>query len=94
MADREKDLPECCGKRMVNILSPTMVSVDIQPYQAVAVDKRSGKRPYITSRKEHKEFLRRNDYVEMPDAPKKRELRGDFDCKKELIQATKKVLCT
>lgn len=93
IADREKDLPTCHGKRMKNILSASMVNEDIKPYRAVAVDKRSGEKPYITSRKAHKEFLRRNDYVELPDQPSaKRELRGDFDCKKELIHATKKVL--
>jgi putative FmdB family regulatory protein len=92
VADRENDLPLCCHKRMRNILSAVMINEDIKPYRAVAVDKKTGERPFITSRKAHKEFLRRNDYVEMPDAPKKRELRGDFDNKKELIQATKQVL--
>jgi putative FmdB family regulatory protein len=93
IADREKNLPECHGKRMKNILSATMVNEDIKPYKAVAVDKRTGERPYITSRKAHKEFLRRNDYVELPSVENKpRPVRGDFDCKKELIQATKKVL--
>lgn len=95
IADREKDLPFCCGTVTTNILSPTMVTEDIQPYRAVAIDKRNGERPYITSRKAHKEFLRRNGYVEMPDTTtKSREIRGDFDCKPELIQATKKVLGT
>ena len=94
IADREKDLPDCCGHRMHNILSASMVNEDIKPYRAMAVDKKSGELPYITSRKAHKEFLKRNGYVEMPDMPKKREVRGDFDCKNELIQATKKVLNT
>lgn len=92
--DREKDLPMCCGSLTHNILSPTMINDDIKPYRAIANDKNTGERPYITSRREHKEFLRRNGYVEMPDAPKERVLRGDFDSKKELIQATKKVLGT
>lgn len=92
--DREKDLPLCCGNAMHNILSPSMINADIQPYRAIAIDKASGERPYITSRRQHKEFLRRNGYVEMPDAPKERPIRGDFDCKKELSHATKKVLGT
>jgi hypothetical protein len=93
IADREKNLPLCHNQPMKNILSASMVNVDITPYMAVAVDKKTGKKPYITSRKAHKEFLRRNDYVELPEAkPYKRELRGDFDLKKDLIQATKKVL--
>jgi hypothetical protein len=94
IAEREKDLPVCCGAQTHNVLSATMVNTDIQPYRAVAIDKQSGERPYITSRKAHKEFLRRNGYVEMPDPPKPRDIRGDFDSKKELIHATKKVLGT
>lgn len=95
IAEREKDLPVCCGASTRNILSPSMVTADIQPYRAVAVDKETGKAPYITSRKAHREFLRRNGYVEMPDMPTKpREIRGDFDSTKELVHATKKVLGT
>jgi hypothetical protein len=36
---------------------------DIQPYQAMAVDKKTGVAPMITSRREHNEFLKRNDFV-------------------------------
>jgi hypothetical protein len=82
VAERESHLPECCGRKMHNIT----------PYRAVAVDKKTGERPLITSRHQHREFLKRNDYVEMPDLPRKREVRGDFDVKKELIDATKQVL--
>lgn len=94
IAEREKDLPLCCGATTHNVLSATMVNADITPYRAIAIDKRSGERPYITSRKDHRDFLRSNGYVEMPDLPKERPLRGDFECKPELIQATKKVLGT
>lgn len=38
---------------------------DIDPYQAIATDVATGKRPNITSRSQHREFLRRNGYVEM-----------------------------
>jgi putative FmdB family regulatory protein len=78
VAERESHLPECCGRKMHNIISATRINVDITPYRAVAVDKKTGER--------------RNDYVEMPDLPRKREVRGDFDVKKELIDATKQVL--
>lgn len=40
---------------------------DIQPYMTAAVDKELGKRIPINSRREHREFLRRNGYVEFPD---------------------------
>jgi putative FmdB family regulatory protein len=92
VAERESHLPECCGRKMHNIISATRINVDITPYRAVAVDKKTGERPLITSRHQHREFLKRNDYVEMPDLPRKREVRGDFDVKKELIDATKQVL--
>lgn len=42
---------------------------DIQPYQAVAVDARTGKVPRIGSRREHREFLRANNYVEVGNEP-------------------------
>lgn len=44
---------------------PTMVQTDIQPYMSVAVDKETGKRVGVQSRKQHREFLARNDYVEV-----------------------------
>jgi hypothetical protein len=37
---------------------------DIAPYQAVAVDCATGDAPYITSRSKHREFLKRNGYIE------------------------------
>jgi hypothetical protein len=48
------------------------IQPDIQPYQAMAVDKATGKAPMITSRREHNEFLKRNDFVCVGnDAPTK-----------------------
>ena len=44
--------------------SPQIIS-DIQPYQAVAVDVATGKPPKIGSRSEHREFLKRNNYIEL-----------------------------
>jgi len=42
---------------------------DIQPYRAVAVDKRTGKVPTLGSRREHREFLKENNYVEIGNEP-------------------------
>jgi hypothetical protein len=43
---------------------------DIQPYQAVAVDVASGgKAPMITSRAEHRAYLKRNGYFEVGNEP-------------------------
>lgn len=62
---------------------PTMVQADIQPYISVAFDKETGKRAEIHSRKQHREFLRRNDYVEvgneMGDTGKRRGNDGPAD---------------
>jgi putative FmdB family regulatory protein len=57
-----------CGVPMVQQLSASYVRGDIAPYMAMAGDM-AGK--YITSRKEHREFLKRNRLVEVgTDAPK------------------------
>ncbi len=54
--------PFCsCGTQMAKVISaPAMVIPDIQPYKAVAGDQR-----WITSRKQHREFLRENSLVEV-----------------------------
>lgn len=38
---------------------------DIEPYRAVAEDVATGNAPVITSRSAHREFLRRNNYLEV-----------------------------
>lgn len=52
--------------RKVLEIMPTMVSPDIQPYKAVGGDM-AGK--HITSRKEHREFLKRNRFIEVGNEP-------------------------
>lgn len=37
---------------------------DLEPYQAVATDRAIGKPPIIMGRRQHREFLARNHYVE------------------------------
>lgn len=41
------------------------IIADIQPYITCAVDKETNKRVIINSRKQHREFLTRNNYVEI-----------------------------
>ena len=51
-----------------------MIQADINSYMSAAVDKETGRRVVINSRKQHREFLARNDYVEMGNefkAPKR-----------------------
>lgn len=54
---------------------------DIDPYKTVAADI-SGKRIRVGSRREHREFLKRNELMEvgndMPKSAPQREIRGDF----------------
>lgn len=50
---------------------------DIDPYKPAAVDKNTGQRPVISGRRQHKEFLRNNGYIEIGNsyvAPKREEL--------------------
>lgn len=73
IAERD-DCPEHCGQPMTRKIMPTSVQADINPYRSVAVDKETGKPVIVNSRKQHREFLSRNDYVEVGnEAPKFRE---------------------
>ena len=69
--DDRDDAPDHCGKQMVRKIMPTSVQADINPYRSVAVDKETGKPVVINSRKQHREFLKKNDYIEVGnEAPK------------------------
>lgn len=46
-------------------LSRPMVISDIREYRAVAIDGATGKRPMITGRRQHREFLQRNGLREL-----------------------------
>ena len=59
------DCPEHCGESMERRIMPTSVQADHTDYISAAFDKESGKRVSIRSRKQHREFLARNDYVEV-----------------------------
>lgn len=53
-----------------------MVIGDLPEYRAAAADKDTGKRPMIGGRRQHREFLARNDYREAGNdyvAPKREE---------------------
>lgn len=69
----------------------TMIMPDIKPYQAMATDIATGTAPVIKSRSEHRDYLRRNGYIEIGnEKPKGRtEIRGDFNVRRELTQAAR-----
>lgn len=61
---------------------------DIQPYKAVAVDKRTGKVPTLGSRREHREFLKANNYVEVGNDPFRAPLQHEApDSRRDIKQA-------
>jgi putative FmdB family regulatory protein len=83
------DAPMCCGTRMGRVISAPHVNPDIAPYKAVAGD-RAGQ--WITSRKEHKEFLKRNRFTEVGNEPI-RPIKNDFRPRKgEIVQELKRVV--
>lgn len=60
------------------------VMSDIKPYQAVGTDIAIGAPPIIGGRRQHREFLRRNDYIEVGnEKPIQRKAPGDYLCKKD-----------
>lgn len=68
--DLDEPWPQACyghfGQR--NSASIQIIK-DIEPYKAVAVDARTGKVPVLKSRREHREFLKANRYVERGNEP-------------------------
>ena len=76
--DLDKPWPvNCYGHFQANPSGSSLQIIkDIEPYRAVAEDKRTGKVPVIRSRVEHREFLKANGYHERgndPIRPKKPE---------------------
>ncbi len=65
VAERHAGAPICHGRMQLEIM-PTMVSPDIAPYKAMSGDKMG---QMITSRKEHREFLKRNRFIEVGNEP-------------------------
>lgn len=56
------------------------VMSDLEPYKAVAAEKHTGQRPVIGGRRQHREFLRRNGYIEVGNdfaVPRREELSRD-----------------
>jgi hypothetical protein len=64
--DLEEPWPNACfGHFQANSRGGLQIIKDIEPYQAVAADVATGSAPVIKSRREHREFLKRNGYVEV-----------------------------
>jgi len=93
VAKMNHEIPLHCGKPMQRRITVPMIMPDAAAYRAVAIDKKTGKAPTIEGRAQHREFLKRNGYVEVGnDVPTKRTLQGDFNVRKELNEVTKKAM--
>lgn len=90
LADFEKILLPCrCGGARYRKISTPAVMADIQPYQAMGVDVATGTAPMITSRSQHRDYLRRNNYVEVGNevpAPKRTEAITDKEIGRQVKQ--------
>lgn len=70
-----------------------MVMSDIKDYRAVAVDVATGTTPVITSRSRHREFLKRNGFIEVGnEAPKRKKYEGDHNVRPELERVAREIL--
>jgi hypothetical protein len=86
--ERHTGAPHCHGRMSLEIM-PTMVSPDIAPYMAVAGDKMG---QMIGSRREHKEFLKRNRFTEVGSDPVKPIKNNTRPKKGEVAAELKKVI--
>lgn len=69
--DLDKPWPDACYGHFGSQAQRRGIQIikDIDPYKAVAVDGRTGKAPRIGSRREHREFLKANNYHEVGNEP-------------------------
>lgn len=86
--ERHSGAPECHGLMELEIM-PTHVMPDITPYKAVAGDKMGQE---ISSRKQHKEFLKRNGFREVGTDPIKPIRNNTRPKKGEVAEELKRVI--
>ena len=58
-------VPKSIAAPLINSELAPMIMSDLQDYRTVAVDKDTGKRANIGGRRQHREFLKRNGYIEI-----------------------------
>jgi len=86
------DVPMHCDDEMKRVITAPFVQPDIAAYQAIAVDKATGKPPVISSRSQHREFLKRNGYVELGNEMPVSHTSNMDSPREELARVTKQVL--
>ena len=58
--------PDACWQHYSRkTVANTGIIKDLEPYKAVAIDKATGQKPTIGGRRQHREFLRNNGYMEI-----------------------------
>ena len=90
----EDDWPErCLGHyRQFSAGGGLQIIKDIDPYKTVAAEKATGKQIRVGSRREHKEFLRRNGYEEIGnEIPKPTRPTLNFVSKADIKRAIEQV---
>lgn len=91
LADFDRAGPPHCCQPMERIISAPRVMSDIEPYQAMGTDIATGKRPMISSRSQHREYLQRNNYVEVGNERPKPRKAIEPD-KNEIARTIKRVM--
>lgn len=66
LANFNQPITPCgCGGERFRMISAARVIGDIEPYQAMGRDVATGTAPMITSRSQHRDYLKRNNYTEI-----------------------------
>ena len=89
----EDDWPlVCIGHFGVRSQSGVQIIKDIEPYKAVAVDVATGKAPVVGGRRQHREFLKRNNYIEVGNEKMtQRPIPKDTTVRRDVIRAMQEV---
>ena len=64
-ADENGMVPKAIARPLIDSDMAPMVIGDLPEYRTAAADKHTGKRMLIGGRRQHREFLKRNGYIEI-----------------------------
>lgn len=65
LAEFDRVGPSHCFDAMTRVIVAPRIVSDIEPYQAMGTDIATGKKPMISSRSQHRDYLKRNGFVEL-----------------------------
>jgi hypothetical protein len=78
----DKDLAE-----PLEVGSRLQIIREIEPYKAVATDVATGRAPIIKSRADHREFIKRNGYIEVGSEKPKPRAPIEMSSPREILKA-------